>query len=128
MKTLSINEVDCYIWNALTTKYATDRAVQHQILLNGKPIGRLNRVADAGRYERIVLNTPVSEKYSDLFDKIIDLRSKMKSEYCNTIEEYIEASEYNEKYKDLIDDVVLEMWKIESLDLPIELYRKILLY
>jgi len=128
MTTLSINEVDCYIGNALTTKYATDRAVQHQILLEGKPIGRLNKVADDGRHERIVLNKPVNDAFSKLFNQIIEIKEKMKSEHCNSMEEYNAAAKFNDPFKNSIDDIIIEMWKIESLDLEIEKYKQILLY
>jgi hypothetical protein len=128
MKTLQIKEVDCYIGNALATKYATTRAVQHQILLEGQPIGRLNSIADSDRGERIVLNKWVNTTYVDLFEKIKSIRNEMKQEQCSSIEEYNAAVEYNENYKKKIDDLVFQMWQIESLNLPLDIYREILLY
>lgn len=123
-----INEVDCYVGNAWKTKYATHRAVQHQILVNNFPLGRRNIVADDDRGERIILTKEVPKDFIDFFKQANDLCWSMKSEHCNTIEEYKEAAEYNKPIKEKIDLVIREMYAIENLDLSYEDYKRILVW
>jgi len=116
---LTINEVDCYIGNAHNTKYRTHSATQHQLLLNDTPIGFRNGVADAGRGERIVLSKEVNEKFVKLFNEAVNLSKTLKSEYCNSIEEYYSASAYNKPIKAKMQELIAKMHKIESLDLDL---------
>ena len=125
---VEINEVDCYISNSKTTKYATRADVQHQMLVNNEPMGRLNGVADADRGERVVLKKEVGDKFFQLFEKGKKLKSKMKSEYCSSEEEYIQAAEFNKPIKTQLKSVVKQMWDIESLGLEFEVFYDILRY
>lgn len=126
--TVKINEVDCYIGNACTTKYATASDVQHQILVNNQPLGFLNGPADAGRYERVVVEKEVSKEFIDLFNKCVELKKTLKSEHCSTIEEYNQAAKLNKPTKDLIQNYAEKMWEIESLDLSFKTFFNILDY
>lgn len=125
---ISISEVDCYIGNACRTKYATSRAVQHQILVNNKPLGRLNKPADNDRAKRILIKRNVSKEFIKLFNECIGLKKQMKSEFCKTIEEHKKASLFNKPLKDKLNNVIKKMHSIESLDLNFKTYLNILNY
>lgn len=116
---LIINEVDCYRGNAsIISKYATDSAVQHQILLkNGNSltsIGRMNGVADSGRGERIVKSVDVPVSIIALFEQCNSIKNGMKTTFCDSHEEYEANSVYNVPMEEELKSVVRKIWEIES--------------
>lgn len=120
---IQISEVDCYIANAhIINHLATHSAVQHQIIINGLCCGWRNKPADDGRYERIVFEKKVSKELGILMCKAIEIKSSMKSEICNTIDEYNVAKEYNKPIKDQLWQVVEQMYKIEDLGISVKQY------
>lgn len=126
--TVKINEVDCYIANAQATKYATDDSVQHQILVNNVPLGRLNKPADLDRSLRVVLEKPISADFVELFKKCIDLKYNMYSEQCTSVEDYKKAEALNKPIKEKLNHLFMKMWEIENLDLTFIKFKEILDY
>ena len=126
---ITINEVDCYIGNAWkANRYATHSAVQHQILVNNKPLGRKNTVSDDDRGERIIISREVSQNFIDLYNQADNLAWGMKSEHCKTIEEFNVLASYNKPIRQEIDEIVKKMHSIESLDLSYEDFKRLLVW
>lgn len=125
---LVINEVDCYLGNAWKTKYASHSAVQHQILVNDKALGRRNSVSDDDRGERIVVKKEVPQEFVEFFKQADDLCWKMKSEHCKSIEEYNSAAEFNKPIREKLNLIISEMHAIESLNLSFEDFKRILVW
>jgi len=130
MKTkIQISEIDCYIGNANRIDFlATNKAVQHQIIINDLTCGRKNKPSDEGRYERIVLEKNAPEELGLLMLSALEKYSFLKSEICNTIEEYKEAQIYNEPIKKQLWEVVKKMHNIDNLGLSIKEYYNHLVF
>ncbi len=124
---VKINEVDCYIENALRTKYATHNAVQHQILVNGNPLGFLNMPADSDRSSRVVKEVEVSSKYVELFEKCLELMGQ-RVWMRNSMEDFKKEEKHNKPIDAKILKIAKEMYAIESLGLDFKTYFKILKY
>lgn len=125
---ININEVDCDMSNSLKTKYFKNRYVQHQILVNDEPLGKLNGVTDNDRGFRYVLNKSVNNQFVLLFERCKELKNKMMPELYSTKEETEMAKDFNKTIKEEIEILITKMWNIESLDLSYKLFYNILNY
>lgn len=124
---LIINEVDCYIGNAYSSKYATDEAVQHQILLNGESLTSfVNKPADNDRGQRVVFSSKVNNEFIELFTKAKNLGLKKQNESCKTIEGYEVARKNNEPINLEINSLIQKMYEIENLGINFNNYKYIL--
>lgn len=129
-----VNEVDCYRGNAdYIPEFATGNSVQHQILLidtDGTElcIGSRNCVADSDRGERIVFNAETSPRMIELVKKAIMLRRSMKSEYCDSREEFNAARTFNAPFYKQINEVIAEMHSIQNLGISLRKFSNHLFY